>query len=438
MDLARLDELVPLTDPAELPRVLSRDHATRIGISPHVIQRRLSAGRWKRVLPRTYLTVETLTWADRLAAASAFAGARAVLSGAAVLHDGGLRSVRRPGRVLVLVPPERRLRSTVWVQIRPTCRLPDAALGPGSPRVPVARAVADHALTLRRIDDVRAVVAEAVRRQLSSVDEIAAELDAGPRNGSVLLRQAVDEVGAGAWSAPEARAARLLRRAAVPPFEQNARIDLPDGGYYVADFLWRELRAILEIDSVEHHFDLADWEATMDRHLVLETLGFSVTHRPPTAIRDRPPPLRPRHLRLANHPSRPMPLIRPAHVAEQPHVVRSPHVRAPDRTGTTPHRPAAHRPATRAAAGSRAMARTARPPTSTPTTVHATRVATARRAGGRRRPASYRLQGSRAPPRPERRAGPAADARRTFHRAPRCRARPRGKRRPRRSHSGRR
>jgi very-short-patch-repair endonuclease len=74
----------------------------------------------------------------------------------------------------------------------------------------------------------------------------------------------------------------------VPPFEQNARIDLPDGGYYVADFLWRELRAILEIDSVEHHFDLADWEATMDRHLVLETLGFSVTHRPPTAIRDRP------------------------------------------------------------------------------------------------------------------------------------------------------
>lgn len=288
MDLARLDELVPLTDPVELPRVLSRAHATRIGIPPHVIQRRLSAGRWRRVLPRTYLTVETFTWADRLAAASAFAGPRAVLSGAAVLHDGSLRSVRRPGRVLILVPPERRLRSTGWVQIRPTRRLPDAELVPGPPRVPIARAVADHALTLHRIDDVRAVVAEAVRRRLSTVDEIAAELDAGPRNGSRLLRQALAEVAGGAWSAPEARAARLLRRAGVPPFEQNARIDLPGGGHYVADFLWRELRAILEIDSVEHHFDLADWEATMDRHLVLETIGYSVAHRPPSAVQTYP------------------------------------------------------------------------------------------------------------------------------------------------------
>jgi len=149
--------------------------------------------------------------------------------------------------------------------------------------------VADHALTLRRIDDVRTVVAEAVRRRLSTVDEIAAELDAGPRNGSALLRQAVDEVGAGAWSAPEARAARLLRRAAgVPPFEQNARIDLPGGGYYVADFLWRDLWAVLEIDSAEHHLDPADWSATMDRHLVLETLGYSVAHRPPSAVHAYP------------------------------------------------------------------------------------------------------------------------------------------------------
>jgi len=172
--------------------------------------------------------------------------------------------------------------------VRRTHRLPDADLVPGPPRVPIARAVADHALTLHRIDDVRTVVAEAVRRRLSTVDEIAVELEAGPRKGSALLRQAVDEVGAGAWSAPEARAARLLRPADVPPFEQNARIELPGGSYYLADFLWRGLRAILEIDSVENHFDPADWEATMDRYLVLETLGYSVAHRRPSAIRDRP------------------------------------------------------------------------------------------------------------------------------------------------------
>src|SRR5262249_36854052 len=152
---------------------------------------------------RTYLTAETFTWADRLAAAIAFAGAGALLSRAAVLYDGGLRSVRRPTRVLVLVPARRRLRPTGWVRIRPTRRLPDPDLLPGPPRVPVARAVADHALTLRRLDDVRAVVAEAVRRRLSTVDEIAAELESGPRNGSALLRQVIAEIG-GAWSAPEA------------------------------------------------------------------------------------------------------------------------------------------------------------------------------------------------------------------------------------------
>ena len=283
-----LDELVPLIDPTALPRVLTRAGALGRGMTPRMIDHRVARGRWRRVLPRTYLTVDTLTWSDRPAAAIAFAGAGALLSGAAVLHDAGLRSVARPARLLVLVPRANRVRSTSWVRIRRTHRLPDPDLVPGPPRVPIARAVADHALTLRRIDDVRTVVAEAVRRRLSTVDEIAAELDAGPRNGSALLRQAVDEVGAGAWSAPEARAARLLRRAGGPPFEQNARIELPGGAYYVADFLWRDLWAVLEIDSAEHHLDPADWSATMDRHLGLETAGFSVAHRPPSAVNTYP------------------------------------------------------------------------------------------------------------------------------------------------------
>lgn len=283
-----LDELVPLLDPTALPRVLSRSAALAHGLSRHAVDRRVANGRWRRVLPHTYLTSDTLTWPDQLAAAIAFAGPRALLTGAAVLHEAGSRSVSRPRLLTVLVPERSGARSTGWVRIRRTHRLPDADLVPGPPRVPVARAVADHAVTLHRIDDARAVVAEVVRRRLSTVDEIAVELGAGPRNGSALLRQAVDEVGAGAWSAPEARAARLLRRAGVPAFEQNARIELPGGGYYVADFLWRDLWAILEIDSVEHHFDPAGWSATMDRHLVLETAGYSVTHRPPSAVNTYP------------------------------------------------------------------------------------------------------------------------------------------------------
>jgi very-short-patch-repair endonuclease len=121
------------------------------------------------------------------------------------------------------------------------------------------------------------------------VEELLTELQEGPRRGSANLRTALEDIGAGAWSAPEARAARILRRAAVPAFEQNARIDLLDGEYVIVDFLWRALRAVLEIDSRTHHFDdPADLDRTTDRHLKLETLGYTVAHRRPRLVTHEP------------------------------------------------------------------------------------------------------------------------------------------------------
>jgi hypothetical protein len=288
MDPALLDELVPLLDPTALPRVLGRADALRYGYNPGMITHRLVTAQWRRILPRTYLTVDTLTWLDRLNAALIFAGPGALLSGAAALADEGLAAISRPSNVLVLVPLSNRLRSTGWVRIRATRRLPEQALRPGPARAPACRAVADVALERRRLDDVRALVSEVVRRRLCTVDELADELECGPRNGSAHLRDALEEVTAGAWSAPEARAARVLRRAGVPPFEQNVRIDLPGGGHVVVDFLWRHLRAVLGIDSIRHHSDAPDRDATDDRHLLLETLGYSVIHCSPNAVKTRP------------------------------------------------------------------------------------------------------------------------------------------------------
>jgi hypothetical protein len=280
------DETQVPPEPAGLPRILGRAQATALGLTRSAIDHHLYAGRWRRVLPRTYSTVDTMTWMDRLTAALTFAGADAMLSGAAALSLCRMRCIARPSTVLVLVPATCRRRSVSWVRIRPTNRLPEPLQWYGPRRVDAARAVADHSLELSRLDDVRTVVAEAVSRSLCSLDELRAELDAGPRRGSARLRSALDEVQAGAASAPEARAARILRRAGAPPFEQNARIELPTGGYYVADLLWRGLKAILEIDSREYHFAPADWRATMDRHLALSTLGYSVVHRPPSALRN--------------------------------------------------------------------------------------------------------------------------------------------------------
>ena len=287
MDEADRDALYPMFDHTAIPRVLSRAAAVERGITPSTIAHQVRVGRWQRVLPRVYLTAGSLTWPARLAAALAYAGPDAVITAAAALA-GDLRSVARPDRILVLVPLRSGHRSTGWVQVRPTERLPARRLAPGPACAPFSRAVADLAREWRRVDDVRALVTEVVRRGLCTVEELAAELATGPRRGSAHLRQAIAEASGGAWSAPEARAATLLRRAHVAPFEQNARIDLPDGRHKVVDFLWRKLRAVLEIDSEAHHSLPGDRDATDDRHLVLETLGYSVVHRTPWTVINRP------------------------------------------------------------------------------------------------------------------------------------------------------
>jgi very-short-patch-repair endonuclease len=208
-----------------------------------------------------------------------------LLTGAAALADLGLRSVDRPRRVLVLVPRQVHVRPAGWVRLRRTDRMPDPALRPGPRRADPARAVADLALEWPRLDDVRALVTQALRARLCTLDELAAELAAGPRRGSRNLRLAITDADADAWSAPEARAAAILRRARVPRFEQNARIDLPDGTYVIVDFYWRDLRAVLEIDSDAHHWlDPADRDATSRRQSTLQTYGYTVMSRRPSAI----------------------------------------------------------------------------------------------------------------------------------------------------------
>jgi very-short-patch-repair endonuclease len=283
-----IDRIAPLLDASAVPRIVSRGDARRLGYTDDAIKYLLAAGKWRLVLPRTLLTSDTLLWDDRLRAAVSFAGSGALLSGAAALCDLGLRSITRPTRILVVVPADRAPRSTGWVRIRPSHRAVRRALLPGPPRVEVARAVTDLAVELRRQDDVRAVVAEAVHRGRCTVDELADELRRGPQRGSAYLRLAIDEIGQGAWSAPEARAATLLRRARVAPFKQNRRIDLPNGKWFYVDFLWKKLRAVLEIDSDTHHALTGDADATADKHIVLETLGYTVVHRTPAYIIRQP------------------------------------------------------------------------------------------------------------------------------------------------------
>jgi very-short-patch-repair endonuclease len=279
---AWLDEVLPLPD--DTPRVVSRAAALR-DFGVHAIAYRLRAGQWRRLAPSVYLTSPPATPVDRMHAAALHGGSRCAISGAAALFALGFRAVRPPSAELVLVRSDSGVESWGRIRVRRTARLPRPLWRSGLPLAPVARAVADQALQLRRLDRVQAVVAEAVQRRMCDVAELAAELEAGPRQGSRLLRAALRDVGYGALSVPEAKAGRLMRKAAIAEFEQNAAVHV-GGRHLVVDFLWRDLRAVLEIDSTEYHLTPADHDRTLARDQVLQAAGYAVLHVKPSQLRD--------------------------------------------------------------------------------------------------------------------------------------------------------
>ncbi len=280
-----LDDTVPLPRACRtLPRVITRAEAAQAGIGASTAAYRCRSGQWQRMAPGVYLTAPPVTRQDRVWAAAHHGGPRAVVSGAAALAEYGFR-IRPVARELTLVPVESGVRAWGSIIVRPTGRLPEAAVRPGPPLAPVARAVADHVLTLRRLSDVHAVLGAAIQQGVCTVAELAVELEAGPQRGSRPFREALQDVGYNAHSAPEARAGRWLRAAGVRGFEQNGRITV-GRRVYVGDFVWRTRRAVLELDSVEFHFRVEDQEATLLRDQALQLAGWTVLHVKPSQLRD--------------------------------------------------------------------------------------------------------------------------------------------------------
>jgi hypothetical protein len=82
--------------------------------------------------------------------------------------------------------------------------------------VPPARAVADTAHDLASLRDVRAMVADAIQRNRCKIEELHAELTAGPTVGSALFREALTDVAEGIRSAAEGDLKDLLAGSGLP------------------------------------------------------------------------------------------------------------------------------------------------------------------------------------------------------------------------------
>jgi hypothetical protein len=145
--------------------------------------------------------------------------------------------------------------------------------------------VIDATLHMTDLDEVRALIAEAVQRRFARAQDLAAELLTAPRHGSRLPRQALGETLAGARSAPECKQIPVLSRSKVlPQLHYNCSLMGPDGWIANPDAYCEESGVAQEIDSVEFHIDPRAWRETMRRRSRMVTYGVSVLEAPPSRL----------------------------------------------------------------------------------------------------------------------------------------------------------
>jgi hypothetical protein len=297
-----------------------------IGVPPSTITRRAQpGGMWTRVLPGVHLVGGgTPDRHQRETAALLYAGEGAVLTGLTALRRFGIRAGRlqettddrrHPESVFVLVPHERRRLATSFVQLERSRSMPDAPLvrvADGLALVPPARAVGDAARRMRDQSDVTAIVTEAIRIGLVTIDSLEAELHRGPVRGSGYLRVALDHGRARIWSAPEADLRTLIEPTELPVPRWNATILTANGGFLAIPDAWfDEVGLAIEVDSREHHADGLSWERTLARQRRYAEHGVLVLPITPRDLRDSPDAvLRAIRRAYAAAAARPRPLVR--------------------------------------------------------------------------------------------------------------------------------
>lgn len=287
--IARLDGLDELLE--KQLSVVSRGQLLTLGITDKAMQYRVRAGGpWQVLLPGVYLGANgTPRLLQKEMAALLYAGPGSLITGGAALLHYSIRSGSGLDAIDVLVPAERQRRSTGFVRLQRTARMPARISSSGPVRLaPVPRAVADAARQFASLKDVRAVVADAVQLGRCTVSELAHELNSGPVRGSATFRSVLAEVAEGIRSTAEGDLRDLIRTARLPMPLFNP--SLYDGDTFLGkpDAWWPDAGVTGEVDSREWHLSPAHWDRTRHRHVLMGAAGIIPLHFSPNDIRTDP------------------------------------------------------------------------------------------------------------------------------------------------------
>ncbi|WP_143448800.1 hypothetical protein [Kineosporia sp. A_224] len=268
----------------------TRAQLTTAGLSRSALAWRLGRD-WRLVLPRVVAAQRgPLSERQRLVAALLYAGPGAALTSLAAAAWHGVTCVPPQHPVHVLVPQNRGPLSSSFVVVRRTTR-PDPHPFRRGPLTFVsrARAVADAARDCGSAPTARAVVIEAVQRGLVRLDDVRHELEAGQRRDSRLLRDALQDAEAGAWSGPEADLGRLCRGSrALPQLWLNPDLSAPDGTLLPRPDGWfDDVAMAVQVHSRAYH-DGDLWDDTVMSDGIYPEYGIVVVGVTPRRIARSP------------------------------------------------------------------------------------------------------------------------------------------------------
>lgn len=245
---------------------------------------------WRPLMGLVALARGALTPRQRLVAALLVAGEDALVTGLAACRLYGLERVPEHHQVHVLIPHEQRRRSESFLLVERTAHMPPAWSRHGIRCAPIARALVDGARRLDKINDVRALLSEAVQQRRVTVPALRAEVESGSCRGAALVRTVIVELEDGIRSAAEAWWRELVASIdGFPTVLWNADVHLADGSFLARpDGFVDEVALALDLHSFAHHADLEKFDATMRRHAEMTAAGLLVVPATPKELRDDP------------------------------------------------------------------------------------------------------------------------------------------------------
>jgi hypothetical protein len=274
--------------------LISAAQLDELGVPRSTLSRRIrTGGQWRRVLPGTYLVADgPMTVVHRERAGLLFAGQDAVLTGASGLRRWGVENLPvapESASVHTLIPATRHRKSAGFAIVERTGRMPQAHVIGGAPTASLGRCLVDAA---RRIIDrrsTRAMVLEAVQREMVTIDAIEQELRHAQRRGTALIGETLEEARAGVRSAPEAELRHHALAGGLPLIWWNPTLWTP-GGEFVAmpDGVVVESLAVIEVQSRKYHDTDDTFGATLGRSAHLSRRKLLVTHVVPGTMRRNP------------------------------------------------------------------------------------------------------------------------------------------------------